>query len=103
MKNLIIRCLIGFFLLLSACSKTDPVAWEVQREMKAYEDPIGDAQRVKFMLKTGDICVPGKVVLEKSYGYTEVVCPNRGVGWVADPYFKKFDVTHPQGIDIAPY
>ena len=101
MKNSSRSSLIWLVFFLSGCVERHPVAWEAQREVKVYVDPAGDAQAVKFVLVAGDICVPGKEVFEKSYGYTEVICPKRGVGWVADPYFKVYDITHPNGRDMT--
>jgi hypothetical protein len=84
-------------LLLSGCDKGEPVAWEAQKEMKVFVDPEQNSNVVKFMLVRGDICVPGREAFSKAFAFREVVCPRRGVGWVAATEFKVFDAEHPEG------
>lgn len=71
--------------VLAGCEPSHvPKAWVARKELPAYKSPEGDAQVVAFKLYPGDVCVPGEKVVEKVFSYTEVVCPGRGYGWVAD-------------------
>ncbi len=90
------------FLLISAmllvvmfgcCRKPEPTAWVVTKNMVVYKDHAGDAQDEAFNLEVGDICVPGREVIEKVFQYTEVLCPGKGYGWVADRDFKIINKT----------
>lgn len=82
------------FDLLGCCKKIELQAWVSRENTPVYSDHVGDAQVVSFNLQAGDICVPGRQEVEKVYRYTEVLCPGKGYGWVADTNFIIIDRNH---------
>lgn len=88
MKRLALAAVIA----LVGCENHTGEIWRAQREMPVYKSSEGDAQEEIFRLAPGDICYPGKVVTEKVFQYTQVHCPPKGDGWVADDYFHKEQV-----------
>jgi hypothetical protein len=88
----IIKFLVTSVMILAGafgcCRELEPTAWVATRNISVYKDHTGDAQDVAFELDVGDICVPGRVETEKVFQYTEVLCPGKGYGWAANPYFK---------------
>lgn len=86
MKGLFLATLFTF---LAGCENHTGETWHAQKAMPVYRSPEGDAQKAIFQLEAGDVCYPGRVVVAKVYQYTEVDCPPKGKGWVADDYFDK--------------
>lgn len=76
-------------LILAGCVNHSGETWRAQKEMPVYRSPEGDAQDEAFRLARGDVCYPGRVVVEKVFQYTAVHCPAKGDGWIADDYFDK--------------
>lgn len=76
-------------LALAGCMSHSDETWRAQREIPVYRSPDGDAQDEVFRLTQGDVCYPGRVVVEKVFQYTAVYCPAKGDGWIADDYFDK--------------
>ena len=70
------------------CDKSELQIWVATASMPVYRDYKNDAQIIAFNLQSDDICLPGKEQIEKVYKYTEVLCHNKGYGWVADTNFK---------------
>ncbi|MBN3850861.1 MULTISPECIES: hypothetical protein [Burkholderiaceae] len=83
------RLAVAAFLTLIGCENHTGETWRVQKEMPVYRSPDGDTQEEIFRLAPGDVCYPGRVVVEKVFQYTAVHCPPKGDGWVADNYFDK--------------
>jgi hypothetical protein len=79
--------------MLGCCRKSEPTAWVATKNIVVYKDYVGDAQIVAFNLEVGDICVPGREEIAKVFLYTEVLCPDKGYGWVADHEFKIINKT----------
>jgi hypothetical protein len=80
---------ISVVLVLVGCVSHTGETWHAQREMPVYRSPAGDAQDEVFRLTRGDVCYPGRVVVEKVFQYTAVHCPPKGDGWITDDYFEK--------------
>jgi hypothetical protein len=85
MKAVFVACLLA----LAGCENHTGETWRAEKPMPVYRSYKGDAQDVAFRLAPGDVCYPGRVVVAKVYQYTEIHCPPKGDGWVADDYFAK--------------
>jgi len=82
-KIRIILGALGCLVLLSGCkdmsSSNELVA---RKKIDVYETYKGDSLKVAFSLLPGDKCTIGKKKVEKMLAYLEVVCPEKGHGWV---------------------
>jgi hypothetical protein len=53
-----------------------------QEKLDVFETTKGDSLQVAFSLQPGDRCSIGNQKIEKMFAYLEVICPEKGRGWV---------------------
>ena len=67
----------------TACELT---LWIALAEAPLYEiDDDGKASGSRAIFQ-GDVCSPGRKVMEKDFLYVEVLCRDAGYGWIVDSY-----------------
>jgi hypothetical protein len=72
-----------FLVLMLGCQKDNgPRALVATKTISVYKTHEGDALQEIFKLSPGGQCAVGREEVEKVYGYVEVVCPQKGYGWV---------------------
>jgi hypothetical protein len=75
--------LLLFLVSTLGCQKDrGPRAFVALKTVSVYKTHKGDSLQEVFKLSPGDQCAAGRVEIEKTFGYLEVVCPGKGYGWV---------------------
>lgn len=53
-----------------------------KKDIDVYETHKHDSLKKIFSIHAGDQCAAGEQKIEKMFGYIEVLCPDKGYGWV---------------------
>jgi hypothetical protein len=94
--KLLLISAMSLMLMLGCCKEPEPTAWVVTKNMVVYKD-FGNTVVEAFNLDVGDICILGREEIDKVFLYTEVLCPDKGYGWVIDSDFKIINKTTIKG------
>lgn len=84
-KILIEVILIGFILfemIIGCKNETAQKTLVAEDVIDVFETSKGDSLQISFLLQPGDRCSVGGEKIEKMFGYLEVICPEKGHGWV---------------------
>ncbi len=80
---------IAIVLLMSACSEAPSGVWVAAKTVPVYASNNDAETRTLFTLRSGDTCMPLRMVEMKVYQHTEIEC-EKGRGWVTGKH--NFDI-----------
>lgn len=68
---------------MSSCkSKCDLKVLIAKKDVDVYDTHEQAPLKKIFSIHPGDQCAAGEIMVEKMFGYVEVLCPGKGYGWV---------------------